>query len=66
MFQLFSKFTIESVASCAFGIEANTFTDGDSEFVVKAQQVFDMSPLQTFRLMIVQFLPIFGRIFKMS
>lgn len=64
--QLYSQFTVESVASCAFGVEAQTFTNPQSEFMENSQKVFEMTPFQMFRLTIVQFLPIFGKVFKVS
>lgn len=66
LLQLYTMFTVESVASCAFGVEAQTFTNPKSEFVYNASRIFDTTPLQNFRFTVVNSLPIFGKIFKLS
>ncbi len=38
--EYFGKFTMDSIASCAFGVEANSFTDPNSEFVKNASDIF--------------------------
>lgn len=64
--QMFTKFTVESVAACAFSVEANAFTNPNSEFLYNSQRIFDTSALQNFRFTVVNFLPIFGKLFKLS
>lgn len=59
-------FTVESVASCAFGVDAQTFTNPKSEFLYNSSRIFETTPVQNFRFTVVNFLPIFGKLFKLS
>ena len=44
MFQeYFGKFSLDSLASCAFGVNANSFKEKDSTFVKNAAQIFSQS-----------------------
>ena len=36
----FGKFSMDTIASCAFGLDAQSFTNGDSRFVQNARSVF--------------------------
>jgi len=36
----FSRFSMDSLASCAFGVESGAFTDNESEFVQHAKNIF--------------------------
>lgn len=63
---LCSKFTIESVASCGFGLEANAFADNESAFVKNSRKVFDASIMQTVRTMLAIFVPTLNKIIKMA
>lgn len=63
---LCSKFTIESVASCGFGLEANAFADTESAFVKNSRKVFDASIMQTIRTMLAIFVPTLNKIIKMA
>lgn len=38
--QLFTKYTVENVAICAFGLDAGNFDDPNSEFLTYASSVF--------------------------
>lgn len=64
--QLCSKFTIESVASCAFGLEAQAFSDKESSFVENTRKIFEISTLQAIRLAATFFLPVISRMLKLS
>ena len=39
MKEFFSKFTVDTIATCAFGIEVNSFKDPDNEFQKVANQI---------------------------
>ena len=42
--QLFSKFSMDTVASCAFGVDAGSFKKGDetpSPFITNAKGIFE-------------------------
>lgn len=38
-----SRFTVDTIASCAFGLEANSFKNPDSEFRVQGRKIFKPS-----------------------
>lgn len=63
--QICAKFTIESVASCGFGLEANAFNEDNSVFVANAKKVFEMSFIQQIRFVLAQFLPSIGSLIKL-
>lgn len=64
--QLSSQFTIESVASCAFGVEAEAFTNERSSFVENTKKMFEISTLQSIRLTATFFLPTISRMVNLS
>ena len=40
MKELCGKFSMETIATCAFGVSAETFSNDDSEFVRSAKAIF--------------------------
>ena len=66
--QLTSKFTINAIGSCAFGIEINAFSDQQNEFVEMGKRMFDTSVWRSIRNTIRDQTPwlfqIIGPIFK--
>lgn len=64
--QISHRYAVESVASCGFGVEAETFTNRQSEFMEYAKKMFHMSTFRAIRFRILQFLPILRKWFKMS
>ncbi len=36
----FGRFSMDSIASCAFGVDAQSFTNGNSQFVKNARAIF--------------------------
>ena len=48
MKELCGKFSMETIATCAFGVSAETFSNDDSQFVRSAKAIFrraDLNPL---------------------
>jgi hypothetical protein len=37
---VFGKFSMDSIASCAFGVDAQSFTNSESKYVYHARQIF--------------------------
>ena len=44
MKELCGKFSMETIATCAFGVNAETFTSDDSQFVQNAKAIFRSTP----------------------
>lgn len=57
-FQICARFTIDSVASCAFGIDAESFTNPNSEFRRVGFELFNPSSIMaTVRSLLALFAP---------
>ncbi|XP_017786537.1 PREDICTED: cytochrome P450 6j1-like [Nicrophorus vespilloides] len=54
---LMKRFTIGNVASCAFGLEANSFEEEESEFVKISRQIGDISGFSTIKVMLRNIFP---------
>ena len=61
-----SKFTIEVIASCGFGLEAHAFTDEHSMFVENSRKIFEISLLQQLRFAVATFAPHLNKIAQLS
>ncbi len=61
---LCGRFSMDSIASCAFGIEANSFSDKDSPFVEAAKSFFQFDAADSFK-MFAYHLPLVGRVFDL-
>ena len=44
MKELCGKFSMETIATCAFGVNAETFSNSDSQFVQNAKAIFRSRP----------------------
>ncbi len=55
--QTFGKFSMDVIASCAFGIDAKSFETGNkkSEFVRQASRFLELSPRDSFRMLMCAF-----------
>ena len=43
MKDMFGRFTMDNIASCAFGVNCNSFTDPNSQFATNAAKIFNLS-----------------------
>lgn len=62
----FGLYTLEIISSCAFGMETNTLTDGDSVFAQKAQKFFETSKLRMIKLIFIIMFPQLCMALKMN
>jgi len=53
----FGKFSMDTIASCAFGVDAESFDNADSLFVKNAAQIFTFSLLDGLRILGVHLIP---------
>ena len=49
--------SMDTIASCAFGVDSQSFTNENSKFVKYAKNVFEQDITQAIKLMIALFLP---------
>lgn len=62
--ELAGKFTSDSVATCAFGMEGQSFIDPNSEFRNVGRQVFEPSFSLAIKLLIIFMFPFCAKIFS--
>lgn len=61
-----SRYTIENVASCAFGIEGGCFKEENSQFSVMARDIFNPTFTNYIKQMIALFIPSMTKVMKIS
>lgn len=61
--QMCSKYTLEVMASCGMGVEAQTFTNDQSPFITMTEQIYTHGSL--LKTTAVLFLPALGRVLQM-
>lgn len=54
--ELFSRFTIDNIASCAFGIKANSIRNPDNEFASRSREMFTFTFYRAFEATSVFFI----------
>ena len=63
--EVFGKFSLDALASCAFGVDAQSFSDSESHpFVYHAAKIFSQNWKSEFGNML-RFVPGVGQIFKL-
>jgi cytochrome P450 family 6 len=60
------RFTIDIIASCAFGINGNSLKDSDSEFGRSIRTLFDFSIQKGLLMVIAFFAPYLNTIFRLN
>ena len=53
MKELCGKFSMETIATCAFGVSAETFSNDDSQFVRSAKAIFRREQTSTLYLRVL-------------
>jgi len=61
----FGRFTMDTIASCAFGIECNSLVDEKPEFAEKVDTFFKITPGMIWRLIFLSVFPKLAKIFDM-
>ena len=51
------KYTIDTIASCAFGIDSNSLKDPNAEFTVKLKKAFQFDRFRAFKSIFLIFKP---------
>jgi cytochrome P450 family 6 len=61
-----SIFTIDVIASCAFGVNGNSLKDPDSDFGRRTRTLFDFSVQKGLLIVIAFFAPYLNTIFRLN
>ncbi|ROT72411.1 cytochrome P450 CYP6BQ22 [Penaeus vannamei] len=61
----FGRFTIDTIASCAFGIECNSLVDEDAEFPKKADKFFEATPFDILKFLFMNTLPSLAKLLNL-
>ncbi|XP_063607463.1 cytochrome P450 9e2-like [Penaeus indicus] len=61
----FGRFTMDTIASCAFGIECNSLVDEKPEFAEKVETFFNIKPEIIFRIAFLSVFPKLAKILNM-
>ncbi|XP_027231239.1 cytochrome P450 3A41 isoform X2 [Penaeus vannamei] len=61
----FGRFTMDTIASCAFGIECNSLVDEKPEFAEQVESFFKITPGMIWRLLITSLFPKLGKMLNM-
>jgi hypothetical protein len=62
--EMMARFTIDVIASCAFGINGNSLKDPDSEFWIHTKEIGGLSVQKGLALMFEFFAPHLNTIFR--
>lgn len=62
--EMSNKYTCDVVASCAFGLDANSFQDAETEFRKMGKLVLSPSPINAIKHLLQFAIPSLARIFK--
>ena len=61
-----SKFTIDVISSCAFGIESNSLKDPNAEFTFQLRKILEFDTYKATKSMIAIFAPKMLKVFRMN
>jgi cytochrome P450 family 6 len=64
--ELMARFTIDVIASCAFGINSNTLKDPDSEFGRRMRKILHFTLQKGFVGVIAFFAPYLNNVFRVK
>lgn len=64
--QLFSKYTLDVVASAAYGLDAQSFTSNNSDFTQLVENLFLPKPLSLLDTTALLFSPILSKLMKFT
>ena len=62
----FGRYSLDTIASCAFGIECNSLVDENAEFTLMVEAYFSKPPGRIFKIILHKFVPQLFRLFGMS
>jgi len=62
---VFGKFSMDTIASCAFGVDAESFDNKDSQFVKNAAKIFSFTLLDGLRIIGVNLIPGLDKIYEL-
>ena len=54
---MLGRFTMDNIASCAFGVTCNSFTDPNSKFATEAAKLFELNVLSLLRFVAEMYFP---------
>eukprot|EP00092_Neocalanus_flemingeri_P027017 GFUD01029298.1.p1 GENE.GFUD01029298.1~~GFUD01029298.1.p1 ORF type:complete len:533 (-),score=113.68 GFUD01029298.1:42-1544(-) len=63
--EVFGKFSMDAIASCAFGVDAESFGNKDSPFVENAAKIFTFSLIDGLRIIALHLIPGLDKIYEM-
>jgi hypothetical protein len=66
MKELFGRFTLDVIATCAFGVQCNSLKDPEAEFVKITARFNDLSPLKRISIFIIILFPQLAYIFPVT
>ncbi|KAK8388285.1 hypothetical protein O3P69_020346 [Scylla paramamosain] len=66
MKKTFGRYTLDTIASCAFGIECNSLVDENAEFPRMVEAYFAKSPGRVFKILLHKFIPGFFKLLNIS
>lgn len=62
----FGRYTLDTIATCAFGIECNSLVDENSEFLKQVESFFGRTPKKIFKGLLFMFMPSLFKLLNLS
>lgn len=66
MKDVFSRFTCDIIATCAFGIKVDSYNDRENEFFRMGSKMLGFTAFQKFKLMLLRFVPKIATLFQIK